>query len=366
MSEDLGGRLVRAGLCTAEQIEEANALRPAGGGALVRELVRLGVSQDLLAGFFIAEGYGPLIQASELVAASAELRAKLPLEMAEALFAWPVRLGGSGLVVAMADPSDSHALDEVGYGVRERVCPAVGRVMDLCALFDRQPRPKRRTGPIELVRLRPSELPSGEEGRDAVPVPLVRQKSTLPPAILSDRWDERPRGRPSTAPRTPSSPPGDLGAFLVELRTFVDPAQMLAQCCHAARLLGRASVFLVERRRALEARAASGPMLTARTLEGFRISLTAPSVFATVIDTQARHVGEHGATEADVSFRQAIGSIGGTLLCEPVFVGGRTVGILCVDDLRYGPAGFSRAQAIAEAAGEGLRRMISGRTDKHR
>jgi len=59
MADDLGARLVQAGLVTPDLLADVLGAAPPHEGALVRALVRRGVSEDALAGFFVAAGFGP-------------------------------------------------------------------------------------------------------------------------------------------------------------------------------------------------------------------------------------------------------------------------------------------------------------------
>jgi hypothetical protein len=132
MAEDLGSRLLRAGLVTREELARALERAPPHGGALATELVRIGIEEDALAGFFLAAGYGPLLDADEIKLADHGAVRRLDGAVAAGLLALPVRSSPAGLVVAMADPSDRHSVDEIRYAVGGEVLPTIARVSDLC------------------------------------------------------------------------------------------------------------------------------------------------------------------------------------------------------------------------------------------
>jgi hypothetical protein len=132
MAEDLGSRLLRAGLVTREELARALESAPPHGGALATELVRIGIEEDALAGFFLASGYGPLLDADEIKDADRGAVRRLDGTIAAGLLALPVRSSPAGLVVAMADPSDRHSVDEIRYAVGGEVLPTIARVTDLC------------------------------------------------------------------------------------------------------------------------------------------------------------------------------------------------------------------------------------------
>jgi hypothetical protein len=131
MAEDLAARLLRAGLVTRGQLSQALAHAPPHGGALASGLVALGVEEDAIAGYFLALGYGPLLELEDLQGADPSVVRQLGGPVAAGLLAMPIRSSPAGLVVAMIDPSDRHAIDEIRFAVRGPVLPTVGRVSDV-------------------------------------------------------------------------------------------------------------------------------------------------------------------------------------------------------------------------------------------
>ena len=131
MVDDLGGRLVQAGLVTRDALLEVLGAAPPHEAALVARLVDRGLSEDALAGFFVAEGYGPLMSLADLLGAEPSATARVSSAMAAELLALPMYLSPAGLVVALAAPTDPHAVAELGRATGERVLPAVAKVGEL-------------------------------------------------------------------------------------------------------------------------------------------------------------------------------------------------------------------------------------------
>lgn len=165
--------MIRAGLVTREQLAAAIAKGPLVGGALAAALIGEGLDEDALAGFFLSEGLGPLLDARGLQHINENVAGKIPAEMARALVALPVRMSPSGIVVAMIDPSDKHALGELERALHAQVVPATSRLSDLSAAIDRAwPAPARpEVAPVEV----PEPEPEPEE---EAPVQLVRRRSS--------------------------------------------------------------------------------------------------------------------------------------------------------------------------------------------
>ncbi|MGF1466024.1 MAG: hypothetical protein ACFCGT_07805 [Sandaracinaceae bacterium] len=196
MVAELGARLVGAGLVTSRTLAEAMGEGPLHQGDLVRALAIRGVSEDALAGYFLSLGFGPILSAADLAAAEKGALASLPAAMAHALLVLPVRESPIGLVVAMAAPSDAHALHEVNRKVRAKVVPTVARVGDLS-------RAVRATYPDDGAS-RATGPPPGAEPRTGT---WPRTRPSLPSASAelfrgSTRGPERAASRATLGPMT--------------------------------------------------------------------------------------------------------------------------------------------------------------------
>lgn len=172
MAEDLGARLVRAGLATREQLAIALADGAQSGGALAAGLVDAGVPEEDLVAFFLGEGHGPEAAADRLRVSTAE---RLPAAVATAFYALPIGTSDRGIEVAMADPSDTHALGELTVVLGAPVLPRPARVSALRAAlsqaFPHTPTRPPAPTPLELVRRKPVHANRGD-----VPLPLSRPK----------------------------------------------------------------------------------------------------------------------------------------------------------------------------------------------
>lgn len=232
MSQDLGARLLRAGLVTRGQL--GDAVRRSGvetGAALMSALVSNGLPEDALAGFFLSVGFGPLVERHELDAADAELLQKVSRDIAEDCLALPLHSLPDGIATAMGDPTNSENVERLSTLLSRRVLPRVARVRELqeaiaarasayeartvvrdmsaeLALMNDSPVPDEATA-VELVRRRPISFSSNDDNEttavgkhpalvqmeeaEASAVPLVRQKPISTPA-------QAVSGPPSEAP----------------------------------------------------------------------------------------------------------------------------------------------------------------------
>ena len=114
--------LVRGGIVSREQLVQAQEKERDNGSSVIRELVRLGfTTEDALTGF-LAKQFN--IEKVDLNPSEIEdsVFSLVPPQLVQKHQLVPVKLLGSTLTVAMADPTDLVAINEVkfitGYGVR--------------------------------------------------------------------------------------------------------------------------------------------------------------------------------------------------------------------------------------------------------
>jgi hypothetical protein len=419
MAEDLGARLVRAGLATREQLAIALADGAQSGGALAAGLVDAGVPEEDLVAFFLSEGLGPEAAADRLQSTTPE---RLPAAVATAFYALPIGSSDRGIEVAMADPSDVHALGELAVVLGAPVLPRPARISALrealSQAFPHSPTRPPAPTPLELVRRKPVHANRGD-----VPLPLSRPKvmqsfpkprePIAPPHVVASIEPTRTPSKPKpsaavgafrdppretadyetprdvapapTPPPTPRSilsdheaswgdlaapdPVGsapsvanrrtlpEIGATLASLRASRDRDVIVRLACEAASTVARTTVFLALRKGVLRGWEGTGAV-SPDALRNLWIPASSPSVFQRVIEAGEPHRGPHGTSAADKLFRAATGSRGSVLVVEPIRVGDRVVAVLCADDPRFGPAGIERLEALAHAVGTGLARVI--------
>lgn len=233
MADDLGARLVQAGLVTPAQLADVLGAAPPHEAALVRALVRRGLSEDAIAGFFIAAGFGPLMDAADLAGADPRALRALSPKMACELSALPVRASPAGLIVAMAAPTDAHALGELRRAVGGDVLPTVARESELSAALARAypdgAHPKPDAQPVEseppvleLVRRRKqddAELVDRFVGSTRGAERVEARALVGPKLVLEDDEAFVPLVRQKPVPQAPPKPPSPPSALPEAART---------------------------------------------------------------------------------------------------------------------------------------------------
>jgi type IV pilus assembly protein PilB len=123
----LGQMLVKANLITPEQLDRALALQRTSGGRIGSALAKLGYITEEEIASYLSRQYGvPYLDLSAAKIDPAIIKL-IPAAVANKHLVIPVGRAGSVLSVAMANPSDIFAIDDIrfmtGYSVKPMVAP---------------------------------------------------------------------------------------------------------------------------------------------------------------------------------------------------------------------------------------------------
>lgn len=185
---DLGTRLVREELVQRSELERALAHAARQGRTLPHALVELGLmSEDALLRFFRARLPFGEVGRPILAEVSAAVATQVPRAMSEEFGLLAIGRAGDTLSVAMVDPSNGHAVDEVAFFTGCKVVPLVARPSDLDWARPLLYPPAKDTAPLPV----PLSTPASPDDDDAV-LDLVTRR------------------RPQPAPPNPGSNEGDL------------------------------------------------------------------------------------------------------------------------------------------------------------
>ncbi len=133
MSSKLGELLIRENLITPAQLQQALEEQKKFGGRLGANLTKMGFLQEEDLTEFLSKQYGvPAINLSEFEVDETVIRL-IPEDVASKHLVIPINRAGSTLIVAMADPSNIFAIDDIkfltGYNV-EVVVAAENAIKD--------------------------------------------------------------------------------------------------------------------------------------------------------------------------------------------------------------------------------------------
>jgi hypothetical protein len=133
MADDAGALLVRTGLISDQALLAARKACAQSGGTIGEQLVLAGaVTDEALTEFYRARLLVPRVNPNTLARLGPAVVEAIPGELAVEFRAVPVSLDREGnLTVAMSDPSDRHAVDELGFFTGKYVVRAVATQMQV-------------------------------------------------------------------------------------------------------------------------------------------------------------------------------------------------------------------------------------------
>ncbi len=133
MADDAGALLVRSGLVSTSALSDARTRMESGGGTIGEQLVVMGaLTDDVLTDFYRSRLLVPQVNPNTLARLPIRVVAAIPSDMAIELRAVPVALDAeNNLTVAMSDPSDRHAVDEITFFTGAYVVRAVATQMQI-------------------------------------------------------------------------------------------------------------------------------------------------------------------------------------------------------------------------------------------
>ena len=115
MPARLGELLVRENLISLQQLQKAQEAQKVGGGKLGYQLTKLGYIEESQLTEFLSRQYGvPAINLAEFEI-DADVIKLIPKEVAEKHQVVPVNRAGGSLIVAMSDPSNIFAIDDIKF-----------------------------------------------------------------------------------------------------------------------------------------------------------------------------------------------------------------------------------------------------------
>ena len=188
MSSRLGEMLLHGGALTEAQLEEVLSAQSIYGGRLGTNLVEMGLLSEEHLSRFLNQKLGvPSVEAASLETVPAALIALIPQEMAQRFQVLPLALDGKRLTLAMADPSNFGAIDEIGFFTGMVIVPRVCSELRLSLALERYYGIKRKLHFIPV-----------EGGARTRVVQKTREDAGLKPSVSSSPGVSAPGERAET------------------------------------------------------------------------------------------------------------------------------------------------------------------------
>jgi type IV pilus assembly protein PilB len=186
MSQRLGDLLVKEKVITAEQLEEATKLQKESHSRLASALVKLGFLSDEDVTNFLSRQYGvPAINLSYFEIDSAVVKL-IPYETAKRYQILPLSRVGASLTIAMVDPTNVFAMDDIKFMTGFNIEPVVASESSIIEGIDKA---YGATKEEELEQVMQSMNDAGAESAD---IEVQTEEQELELQALEKAADEAP------------------------------------------------------------------------------------------------------------------------------------------------------------------------------
>ncbi|MBE0597998.1 MAG: hypothetical protein IH614_12080, partial [Desulfuromonadales bacterium] len=205
--------LLRADLITEEQFDAALQNRVLYGGKIGTSLIELGYLSEVdLARFLSKKLAVPYVAPEHLKNIPTETIAALPKPLAIKYQAIPLKLENKKLALAMVDPSDLKAVDEIsfatGYIIRPVIAPEVRLIEALAVYYEAVVDPRY----LEIAkRLEEQRCEDGGK-QPPVPAPPTAAAARAPISLVPPLPAERPQVAAKSSFEALSGPSGAASA----------------------------------------------------------------------------------------------------------------------------------------------------------
>jgi len=137
MAVKLGEMLIKAGILTPQKLQEALEYQKTNGGKLGLNLVKMGYVKEEDLTRILSQQYGvPSIHLAKVEVDDAVVKL-IPSEVAQKYLIMPVSRTGSTLTIAMVDPTNVFAMDDIKFMTGYNVEPVVASEVSIKDSIDR-------------------------------------------------------------------------------------------------------------------------------------------------------------------------------------------------------------------------------------
>lgn len=312
MSARLGEMLLKVGTLNEDQLEQVLNAQSIYGGRLGTNLVEMGLVEEEELAHVLSEQLGvPCAHPSELSSIPEPLLKMFPLELVQRYRVLPLALDGKRLTVAMTNPSDFKALEDIAFMTGLVVIPRVCSELRLGIALERIFGVKR---PMRYI-----PVEGGARSRFAA---TIAELGSADPA-----WDG---GKPHPASERVSVK--ELSERLAQAAGESEVVQGVL--AYLAGEFDRGAFLRLKGGRAhgVQAVDAGSPL---KGFPFFAAIIAESRQLKQVVEEKRLFLGELGTDEGDGLLLKAMGGrVPGAALLLPVVLWGQVLGVICASDQR--------------------------------
>ncbi len=343
----LGTLLVDAGFITQKQFDEALQSQVLFGGSIGTNLIELGyLDEDKLSQALSKQLGIPTALADRLEKIQPDVIATIPQNLAREYYSVPFAKDRDELSVAMADPRDPVALQQLalktGLKIRPHVVPEV-RISYLLEKFYGIRREQRYLSIAKPAQAKTdtvssslaSQIKSSAANPDEKHEAFGRVSSgkTIPPAPVAPPVPEQPKVEEPArepVPRPRRITPAELADMVKSVKSRDDIANIILE--YTQGYLKRAVLFVVKRDIAF-GWAGFGDKISPETVRGLMLPLSQPSLFQLVWKSHGHYLGTVASSPINNRFFSAVGNVKPlTVIVLPVLYNNSLIALLYGDN----------------------------------
>jgi hypothetical protein len=361
MIQRLGELLLHKNLLTQAQLEEALQAQVIFGGKLGTILIEMGLISEKVLGEALRQMLGfPCAQAEDMERIPRTVIDIVSAELADKHKVLPLSVSGRKMTLAMANPKDIQAIDEISFRTGHIVLPVMALEVRLYLALEQYygiKRPMRYIAPPKNVREELDQLNiirDSDRGKPAAPVAEEEGYLGVPGSEHIHVPAKKPMAEPvpvaAPAPAPVPIPIEDPGEEFEELEelddfevTLADTTKRLVTATNRddvadalIEYLGnhyaRAVLFMVVAGQVTGWRAAKNRQ-PIPAIEQFQLPLSEASVLKTAVESNSFFLGPVPPSGANLALTTLLGKPAPTTaVLLPLSMLGRVVGLIYVDD----------------------------------
>jgi hypothetical protein len=291
----IGEMLVTGGILTREQLNEALNAQLIYGGKLGTNLVEHGfITEEFLTSFLSKQFNIPAVEAKELEDVPSSVIEVVPKELADKHKVIPFRKDKRRLDVALLDPMNVKAIDELAFKTGLLIRPYIAPEVTIARCLERY---YQVAGQRRYIRIGNEREGSLEISRElATPIEMADENEASSGNGEPSGSFAAPVGLPSTGsavgiPDAFPDRPMTLSQVVYDLQSVENSTQIVDRVMRFSRPYFKKRGIFVLRADEFEQVVAEGPEGFAKQTQKLRIPIKEPNIFHSVFTSKRYHLG---------------------------------------------------------------------------